>query len=430
MRPTKISVIMPVYNPGIYFEECLQCIFAQTFTDFELICVDDASRDELILKTLEDYQNKYSNMKVLHLEQNVGAGEARNRGFKEAVGEYIIFLDSDDVFAKEMLEKMYSKCVETDADVCMCGYIDFDAQDENREPIYERKLDISKLEDSNNEEYFVYWDTSPWTKLCKRNFLLANNIYFQSLSSQNDVFFSLMIAKYAVKKVYLTETHLIKARKNIPTQITANKDICNLIYAVDYMVKELKLRNRYDDIVRRQLMHLLFLAGIDAMKRCGNEKKRREFYLLMQEYVRRNPMEKDYSILYTKYRNFIDLPYESHWFENKMNYYWQLRAYSGEIKELLQGRATVFLWGLGKRGVAFQRFCKETGIRICGVTDRQNENIGNFTEFGNKIISTDEVMGSEGCIVASNKEIYNELIEMQLRTDIIDLEEYCPNGKE
>lgn len=422
----KISVIIPVYNPGVYFEECLQSVFAQTFTDFELICVNDASKDKLVLQLLETYRNKYSNMKVLHMEQNVGAGEARNRGFQVAVGEYVIFLDSDDVYAKELLERMYSKCEEMDADVCVCGYVNFDAQDEKREPISESKPNVSNLENSNKEKYLLYWDTSPWNKLCKRNFLLENNIYFQSLSSQNDVFFSLMVAKYAVKKAYITETNLIKSRRNIPTQITANKDICNVIYAVDFMVNELKLRNQYDDIVKRQLMSLLFAYGTVDMKLCKNEEKSREFYLLMQDYAKRNPIGKDHSILYIKYHNLMELPYESRWFENSMDHFWQLRAYSEELKELLQRKTAVFLWGLGKRGEAFQRFCKEEDIEICGVADKKNENIGNCTEFGNMIFSTDEVMDRNGCIVASNIEIYNELVKMRLQADVINLEEYCP----
>ena len=426
MDKTAISVVMPVYNPGIYFEECLQSIFAQTFTDFELICVNDASKDKLALQLLETYQDRYSNMKVLHMEQNVGAGEARNRGLKEAVGEYVIFLDSDDVYAKELLERMYSKCVETDADVCICGFIRFDSQDEKREPIYEWKPDISKLEHKENESYLLYWSTGPINKLCKSSFLLEHNIYFQSLPSYNDTFFSLMIAKNAVKKAYITETNLVKYRRNISTQISANKDICNLIIAVDFMVNELKLRGQYDEMVERQLMKFLITRNLNAMKKCKDDNIIRECYLRMHDYLGHNPITINHSLLYCLYRNFMNKPYESRWFEDEIDFFWQLRAYSEELKELLQGKIPLYLWGLGKRGEAFQRFCKEESIDICGVADRKNENIGNCTEFGNKIFSTDEVMDSKGCIVASNEDIYGELIKMQLQADIINLEEYCP----
>ena len=426
MDKTAISVIMPVYNPGVYFEECLKSVFAQTFTDFELICVNDASKDGLTLQLLETYQDRYSNMKVLHMEQNVGAGEARNRGFKEAAGEYVIFLDSDDVYASELLERMYSKCVETDADVCICGFIRFDSQDEKRESIFEWKPYISKMEKRDREKYFLYWSTGPWNKLCKRNFLLEHNIYFQSLKSYEDIFFSLMIAKEAVRKAYITDTDLIKSRKNIPTQVTANRDICNLIYAVDFMANELKQRNQYDDKLKTQLMIFVISRGLNEMKRCNEVNMNRECYHLMRQYLQRNQVADQYRVLYGLYCNILSQPYESRWFEPEINLLWELNLYSEELKKCILDRTPLYLWGLGKRGDAFQQFCKEEGIDIYGVADRKNENIGSCTEFGNRIFSTDEVMDSKGCIVASNEDIYEELIKMQLQADIINLEVYCP----
>lgn len=423
----KVSVIMPVYNPGIYFEECLETIFAQTLADFELICINDASKDALTLQMLETYQGKHSNMKVIHLEHNVGAGEARNRGLNEASGEYVIFLDSDEVYEKELLERMYKKCVEADADVCMCGYIDFDSQDEERKPIYDWKPNAVILEDRDNENYFTYWPMGPLNKLCKKSFLLKNNIYFQSLPSYNDVFYSLMVAKNAVRRTYVTDGYLIKSRKNIPNQISANRDPRNLLYAIDLMINELKQRYQYDEKVKKQLMRFMINSGFYHMKMFLDDNEHKEFYLLIRDRLLRNSIEKGHYNLYYVYYSFVNLPFESRWFEKKFDYFSKLCSYSEDLKTIFQDKPLLFLWGLGKRGEAFQKFCKEVNVKIDGVTDKKNENIGSFTEYGNKICSTDEIRYKEGIIAASNQVIYNELKAMQVKADIINLEEYCPD---
>ena len=86
INQTKISIIAPVHNTGIYLEEALESIFVQSFQDFEVICVDDASSDRLTRAILQKYQSLHESMRVIWLRENVGAGEARNIGFAEAKG--------------------------------------------------------------------------------------------------------------------------------------------------------------------------------------------------------------------------------------------------------------------------------------------------------------------------------------------------------
>ena len=148
----RISIIMPVYNTGNYLIESLESLRGQTFADFEIICVDDASSDPKTIQILNEYQEKESRLSVIHLSINVGAGEARNIGFLRAVGEYVIFLDADDIYCKDMLRKMYNKIVEEKADVCHCGFWIFDDDDdkkihrsERRPSLYDAKEDFFKL---------------------------------------------------------------------------------------------------------------------------------------------------------------------------------------------------------------------------------------------------------------------------------------------
>lgn len=120
-----ISVVMPVHNTGLYLEEALDSLFNQTFADFELLCVDDASEDKQTIEILNHYQHMWKEMKVIWLEESVGAAEARNIGVSKASGKYVMFLDSDDIFQEEMLAELYETITADDSEVCFCGFRSF-----------------------------------------------------------------------------------------------------------------------------------------------------------------------------------------------------------------------------------------------------------------------------------------------------------------
>ena len=100
----KVSVVMPAYNAARYIEASISSVQAQSFSDWELLVIDDASNDET-LKILERMSGKESRIRVLRNESNRGVAESRNRGVLEAKGEWIAFLDSDDLWRADKLEK-------------------------------------------------------------------------------------------------------------------------------------------------------------------------------------------------------------------------------------------------------------------------------------------------------------------------------------
>ena len=102
----KISVIIPVYNVEEYLEACLDSVICQTFTDIEVICVDDKSTDTS-LDIINKYSQRDKRVKCIQNKQNHGLSFTRNVGIKAAKGEYIFFLDSDDEIVKDALEKLY-----------------------------------------------------------------------------------------------------------------------------------------------------------------------------------------------------------------------------------------------------------------------------------------------------------------------------------
>ena len=113
----KISVVIPVYNMEKYLEQCIRSIREQTLLDIELICINDGSTDGS-LELLETYCGQDSRIRVI-TQENKGVGEARNRGIREAKGEYLAFMDPDDYYLDErILEDMYQAAVTHESQIC------------------------------------------------------------------------------------------------------------------------------------------------------------------------------------------------------------------------------------------------------------------------------------------------------------------------
>lgn len=113
-----ISIIVPVYNVENYIRECIDSILAQTMRSFELILVDDGSKDASG-RICDEYADADDRIRVIHKE-NGGLSSARNRGLDEAKGDYICFVDSDDAVSADYLEKLYAAIKKDNADIVVC----------------------------------------------------------------------------------------------------------------------------------------------------------------------------------------------------------------------------------------------------------------------------------------------------------------------
>ena len=116
----KISIIIPVYNVEKYVGKCLSSLVDQTFTDFEIIAVNDGSKDDS-LDILRRFEERYDFVKVID-QKNGGIANARNNGLAAARGEYVCFVDSDDYVGPTYLEELYNACVDTGSDISCCYY--------------------------------------------------------------------------------------------------------------------------------------------------------------------------------------------------------------------------------------------------------------------------------------------------------------------
>ena len=116
----KITVIIPVYNTASYLRECLDSVVNQSYSNLEIIIVNDASTDSS-KQIINQYQNQDNRIQVIHHKDNLGLGGARNSGLDITTGQYIFFLDSDDIIEKNALEIFYQKIVKYNADIVGCA---------------------------------------------------------------------------------------------------------------------------------------------------------------------------------------------------------------------------------------------------------------------------------------------------------------------
>ena len=153
MDSVKISIIVPVYNTENYLDDCIFSIINQTFEDFEVIFVDDGSTDNS-LNILNEFANNDQRLKVIHFDENKGVSYARNAGLDNAKGDYIIFIDSDDIFEFEALGEVYSLAEKFSLDMLIFKLQNFD--NNTGENVYRRNFDMKFLKDIVGDDVFNF----------------------------------------------------------------------------------------------------------------------------------------------------------------------------------------------------------------------------------------------------------------------------------
>ena len=121
MNQPRVSVIMPAYNAEHFIDEAISSVISQTMSDWEMIVIDDCSGDSSF-QIAQSYAAKDSRIRVLKNPENSGVAKTRNKGLDLFHGQYVAFLDSDDYWEPQMLEKMLYRAEETGADIIYCSY--------------------------------------------------------------------------------------------------------------------------------------------------------------------------------------------------------------------------------------------------------------------------------------------------------------------
>ena len=199
-----ISIIVPVYNVEKYISRCIESILCQTFTNFELILVDDGSPDNSV-SICEKYMEKDARVSLIHKE-NGGLSSARNAGIDSAKGEYLLFVDGDDVIHPKTLEILYSNLKDSNAQISIGNFcrfhndseLSFQTGDENAQSSNSGIQVLEKLYDRNDASRYA----SACGKLIKRS--LFENVRFPVGRLFEDEFTTYLLY-YKAHKVSVTE---------------------------------------------------------------------------------------------------------------------------------------------------------------------------------------------------------------------------------
>jgi len=247
----QISVIIPIYNCEKYIKECLSSLIKQTFKNFEIICINDGSNDDT-LKILKKFEAKDERINIFN-QNNSGPGIARNVGMKKSKGEYLMFLDSDDIFKKTMLEELYIKIKENDSDIVICNSQNFEKKkwwkkfyEKNyliNNNIIKQKTFTSLDIEKDFFNLFIWW---PWDKLFKRKYIENLGIEYQNLKSSEDLFF-VAASVITAKKISYLDKILINHRIGIKNSVSNSrqKSWDNFYYALKGLKKFIKEKGLY-----------------------------------------------------------------------------------------------------------------------------------------------------------------------------------------
>ena len=248
-----ISIIVPFYNVEQYIDRCLKSLICQTYTNIEILLVDDCSPDDTI-KIVKEYVRKDARIKLLSYKKNRGLGGARNYGIEKAKGAYLMFVDSDDYIELNSIELLYTKAMHYNLCVLEANYI---KEGETITEILPRRSINTKDVLTGKE----YWDSIPiapvvaWNKLYKLSFLKENKLLFK-LRKFEDVAFTAEVFMKAkrVMNINLPFYHYIVRENSIMTVSTSESHLEDS-YALIKDMKNLFERNQQNQQMQKSYLY-------------------------------------------------------------------------------------------------------------------------------------------------------------------------------
>ena len=261
-----LSVIIPVYNVENYLNECLDSVINQTLEDMEIICIDDGSTDNS-QDILKEYLKKDKRIKII-TKENEGQAIARNLGIKEAKGEYIAFVDSDDFIEATMFEKLYTKAKDNNLDIAMCKIATYNNQTkEIKDNVWYYMLGVFRdfekdiFNHKDTKEFTCNIAVTPYNKIYKTTLLKENNILFpEGLIFEDEKFFYDTYLR--AKRVSIIDEFLYYYRinrKGSTVDTIKDNDFSDIIPISKLIRETFKETNNYEDykiLLSNRFIHL------------------------------------------------------------------------------------------------------------------------------------------------------------------------------
>ena len=290
MKPL-VSIIVPIYNAESFLDDCLESILKQTYENIEVLLIDDGSTDNSF-SICEKYKNNDNRIKLIK-QENSGVSITRNNGIKNANGEYIIFVDSDDVCDLKMVEILLQKSINKEVDYVLGNIkiVDTELHDigycDLPNGVYSKEQYLKKILLVKDINYVC---GAPYSKLFKTSIIKNNNILFDvDLSYAEDFVFNLDYVKYA-HKISTTSNVLYKYRFGNAQSLTY-KNILKT-NPDDFFEARLKIYRKWKDTIKMaegvsdlQIEKLLSSFLIDSCTCCCIKLPKRDAKEKMKSFI-------------------------------------------------------------------------------------------------------------------------------------------------
>lgn len=298
MNTVAISIIVAVYKAEAYLHRCVDSLLVQTFTDFEILLIDDGSPDRSG-EICDEYATKDSRIRVIHKE-NGGVSSARQCGIDNARGEYTIHADPDDWVEPDMLEELYKKAKEENADMVICDF--YMNYSDGKQKIWKQKP--SSLNSRQVlQETIQRQQGSCWNKLIRRSYYEQHSIRFEyGINLGEDLLFIVKCLSHNPKIIYLGKA-FYHYRRNYGKESYTNtlrvENFNQMIQILNWLKNHLDNKSFEEELYAFSI-HTAF-AGIRAIDMDSNTYKRfTDTYLTVTDLFKHKKSLKSLLVIGTK----------------------------------------------------------------------------------------------------------------------------------
>lgn len=285
----KISIIVPVYNVEKYIDGCMKSLVNQTMGDIEIICVDDCGTDGS-MQIVREYAKKDHRVKIVQNKQNGGVPAAYNNGLGHAMGQYIMFCDSDDMFMPDTCETLYNRIIEKNADLAVgAPHITYEADE------HLRKID---------EQYFaVPYDRTmvaagpmqelcypcTWGKIYRRDIIEKYGIKFPVGMKREDEFFFRAYCTWVRKASFISKIVYEYRRRPGSIMNNAGRDKLDLNY-IKVAIELFKYLNKYDmfEVQKDWYWGRVFYGFVQSSLRDSSPNNHKHCMAVARKFIRKN----------------------------------------------------------------------------------------------------------------------------------------------
>jgi glycosyltransferase involved in cell wall biosynthesis len=304
----KVSILVPIYNVSKYIERCAHSLFQQTFDDIEYVFINDCTPDdsiEKLQKVIAQYPNR--NVKIIHHKKNRGLAAARNTAIDHSTGKYIQVIDSDDWVEADMIENLYKKAEEEQADIVV---LDFWVEKKN-ETIYQKEI----IDYKNKMPFQIVLENEVvtcclWAKFVKRElYAMPECRVIEGLNYMEDLHVAVRMFYFANKIIKIDRAfyHYNKTNKNSITSQKTDSHFENLITFWEYLDEFLKANN-----VKCTTVSIAFLKAhtkVNLIVQTNSCKTRKKYAYLFRDiemkYINRFRLGEKLILFFTHYRMYL-----------------------------------------------------------------------------------------------------------------------------